>query len=67
MSQTETSNVKTLTLCDTKGSKIKAVSCSKGEHHGHTMALTVEGVVLVWGDGYKGKLGLGNQVSKENK
>jgi len=48
------------TLCETK-SEIKSVSCSKGEHHGHTMALTMLGEVLVWGDGYKGKLGLGVQ------
>lgn len=40
------------------------VSCSVGEHHGHTLALTNEGRVFSWGDGYKGKLGLGNQDSR---
>ncbi|XP_005094677.1 ultraviolet-B receptor UVR8 [Aplysia californica] len=49
--------------CET-GTEVKAVSCSKGEHHGHTLALTVSGSVLAWGDGYKGKLGLGGQESR---
>ena len=45
-----------------KGQVVK-VSCSVGEHHGHTLALTCEGSVYSWGDGYKGKLGLGHQDS----
>lgn len=52
--------IPTLCACDLK---ITAVSSSKGEHHGHTLALTDKGQVLTWGDGYKGKLGLGDQVS----
>ena len=43
--------------------QVVKVSCSVGEHHGHTLALTSEGRVFSWGDGYKGKLGLGNQDS----
>ena len=46
-----------------EGVKFTEVSCSKGEHHGHTLALTSEGQVFSWGDGYKGKLGLGDQGS----
>ena len=42
----------------------KEISCSKGEHHGHTLALTNDGNVYSWGDGYKGKLGLGDQESR---
>ena len=33
------------------------LSCSKGEHHEHTLALTNSGRVYAWGDGYKGKVG----------
>lgn len=51
------------TPCETELG-IKSVSCSKGEHHGHTLALTLTGSLLVWGDGYKGKLGLGSQESQ---
>ena len=40
---------------------ISKVSCSVGEHHGHTLAVTRDGTVYAWGDGYKGKLGLGDQ------
>ncbi|XP_076442328.1 uncharacterized protein LOC143281177 [Babylonia areolata] len=43
--------------------QVVQVSCSMGEHHGHTLALTSEGMVYSWGDGYKGKLGLGSQDS----
>ena len=42
----------------------KALSCSKGAHHGHTLALTNEGQVYSWGDGYKAKLGHGDQESR---
>jgi regulator of chromosome condensation len=42
---------------------VKAVSCSKGEHHGHTLAVTHTGEVYSWGDGYKGKLGHGSSAS----
>ncbi|CAG5134847.1 unnamed protein product [Candidula unifasciata] len=44
--------------------KITAVSCSKGEQHAHTLALTEEGQVLSWGDGCKGKLGLGDEEKR---
>ncbi|KAK7482222.1 hypothetical protein BaRGS_00026571 [Batillaria attramentaria] len=43
---------------------ITKISCSVGEHHGHTLALTNDGRVFSWGDGYKGKLGLGHQDSR---
>ncbi|XP_050406209.1 uncharacterized protein LOC126821757 [Patella vulgata] len=42
----------------------KTVSCSVGEHHGHTLATSSEGGVYSWGDGYKGKLGHGDQGSR---
>ena len=42
----------------------KELSCSKGEHHCHTLALTSEGKVYSWGDGYKAKLGHGDQESR---
>lgn len=48
------------------GMGVKSVSCSKGEHHGHTMALTAEGSVYSWGDGYKGKLGHGSSSSRSS-
>ncbi|KAK7488390.1 hypothetical protein BaRGS_00020364 [Batillaria attramentaria] len=43
---------------------ITKISCSVGEHHGHTLALTNDGRVFSWGGGYKGKLGLGHQDSR---
>jgi alpha-tubulin suppressor-like RCC1 family protein len=43
--------------------RVVQASCSVGEHHGHTLAVTEEGQVYAWGDGYKGKLGLGSQDS----
>ncbi len=48
-----------------KGVIITSASCSHGEHHGHTLACTGAGEVYSWGDGYKGKLGHGNQESRE--
>ena len=38
-------------------------NCSKGGNHGHTLVVCSEGAVFVSGDGYKGKLGLGDQES----
>ena len=40
--------------------KVEMVSCSVGEHHPHTLILTVRGSVYSCGDGYKGKLGVGD-------
>lgn len=40
------------------------LSCSVGEKHGHTLFVTDEGRVYACGDGYKGKLGLGDQLSR---
>ena len=42
---------------------MKEISCNVGENHGHTLALSHDGTVYSSGDGYKGKLGLGNQNS----
>ena len=47
-----------------QGLRFTEISCSKGEHHGHTLALSTEGQVFAMGDGYKGKLGFGNLGSK---
>ena len=44
--------------------RVRSVSCSQGEHHSHTLAATETGV-FSWGDGYKGKLGLGDETSKD--
>ncbi|XP_066914062.1 uncharacterized protein [Clytia hemisphaerica] len=41
----------------------KQSSCSMGENHGHTLVVNKSGTVFVTGDGYKGKLGLGDQES----
>ena len=40
---------------------VEMVSCSVGEHHPHTLILTTSGAVYSCGDGYKGKLGVGDQ------
>ena len=45
------------------GVTVVNASCSHGEHHAHTLACTSDGNVYSWGDGYKGKLGHGNQES----
>ena len=37
--------------------KVIQVSCSKGEKHCHTHAITENGDVFAWGDPYKGQLG----------
>lgn len=47
------------------GITIDNASCSLGERHGHTLVCTKTGEVFSWGDGYKGKLGHGDQESKE--
>lgn len=44
-----------------EGVQIKELSCSIGEKHGHTLFVSSEGHVYACGDGYKGKLGLGDQ------
>lgn len=41
------------------------VSCSQGEHHSHTLMATDKGEVYSWGDGYKSKLGHGDDTSKD--
>jgi regulator of chromosome condensation len=38
---------------------IEQISCSKGEFHNHTLALTRSGKIWVFGDNYKAKLGTG--------
>ena len=45
------------------GVEIVNASCTHGERHAHTLACTSDGSVFSWGDGYKGKLGHGNQDS----
>ena len=44
---------------------VVSASCSLGERHGHTLACTSDGDVYSWGDGYKGKLGLGDQEPRD--
>ena len=43
---------------------IMELSCSVGEKHGHTLFLNKSGKVFACGDGYKGKLGFGDQSSR---
>lgn len=43
---------------------IKEVSCNVGEKHGHTLCVSTQSHVFAFGDGYKGKLGLGDQDSR---
>ena len=45
--------------------RVLFVSCSQGEHHSHTLMATNDGVYAC-GDGYKGKLGLGDENSKDS-
>ena len=45
--------------------EVDKISCSVGEHHPHTLILTVGGQVYSCGDGYKGKLGLGDQQGRD--
>ncbi|XP_045176506.2 probable E3 ubiquitin-protein ligase HERC3 [Mercenaria mercenaria] len=42
---------------------ITELSCNVGEKHGHTLCVSNQGQVFAFGDGYKGKLGLGDQNS----
>lgn len=42
------------------GREIICVSCSHGEHHDHTLVCCKDGIAMSCGDGYKGKLGLGD-------
>lgn len=44
---------------------VAKASCSLGERHSHTLACTSDGDVYSWGDGYKGKLGHGDQESRD--
>ena len=41
-------------------SDVKQVSCNIGDNHGHSLLITRDGKLFASGDGYKGKLGLGN-------
>ena len=47
-----------------QGTHIIEVSCNVGEKHGHTLCVSNQGQVFAFGDGYKGKLGLGDQNSR---
>lgn len=47
-----------------QGVYITEISCNVGEKHGHTLCVSNEGHVFACGDGYKGKLGLGDQESR---
>uniref|UniRef100_A0A914UP49 Regulator of chromosome condensation 1 n=1 Tax=Plectus sambesii TaxID=2011161 RepID=A0A914UP49_9BILA len=40
------------------------VSCSVGEHRGHTLVLTSCGTVFAFGSNYNGKLGVGDQETR---
>lgn len=46
------------------GREITYASCSHGEHHDHTLVCCKDGIAMSCGDGYKGKLGLGDQNSR---
>ena len=48
------------------GIVVVKASCSLGERHSHTLACTTDGDVYSCGDGYKGKLGHGDQESRDN-
>ncbi|XP_065670796.1 probable E3 ubiquitin-protein ligase HERC4 [Hydra vulgaris] len=41
-------------------SNVKQISCNIGDNHGHSLLITTSGRLFASGDGYKGKLGLGN-------
>ncbi|XP_060585614.1 uncharacterized protein LOC132741464 [Ruditapes philippinarum] len=57
--------VNTPTLVDVmQDAHIEEVSCNVGEKHGHTLCVSKQGQVFAFGDGYKGKLGLGDQNSR---
>lgn len=47
-----------------QGKNISELSCSVGEKHGHTLFASKDGGVFSCGDGYKGKLGHGDQESR---
>jgi len=51
-------------VANIQAKEISNTSCSQGEHHGHTLVCSTDGTVLSCGDGYKGKLGLGDQNSQ---
>ena len=44
--------------------EVTCASCSHGEHHDHTLICCEDGAVMSCGDGYKGKLGLGDHNSR---
>jgi len=46
------------------GREIMCASCSHGEHHEHTLVCCKDGTAMSCGDGYKGKLGLGDHNSR---
>ena len=46
------------------GEQVESVSCSRGEHHPHTLLLARSGALYSCGDGYKGKLGQGKSESR---
>lgn len=47
------------------GKDIVELSCSVNEKHGHTLFVSRTGNVYSCGDGYKGKLGLGDQENRK--
>ena len=46
------------------GKEITCANCSHGEHHDHTLVCCKDGTAMSCGDGYKGKLGLGDHTSR---